>query len=108
MHDDFGVAARVEDVPERLQLRDQLLVVVDLAVEDDDDRAVLVVERLLAGREVDDRQAAMTEPDARLEVHALAVRPAVRLRVVHALQQRAVEVAAAAGVEQSGDAAHVR
>ncbi len=35
--DDFGVAAGVEDVAQRLQLGDQFLVVVDLAVEDDAD-----------------------------------------------------------------------
>ncbi len=56
VHDHFGVAARAEGVPERRQLGDQLLIVVDLAVEDDDDAAVLVVQRLLAGRQVDDRQ----------------------------------------------------
>ena len=106
MNDHLGVAARVEYVAERLQLRDQLLVVVDLAVEDDDDRAVLVVERLLARGEVDDRQSAVAKPDARLEVQPLAVRTAMRLRVVHALQQRAIEVAACASVEEAGDAAH--
>ena len=80
VHDDLGVAARAEDVAERLQLGDQLLVVVDLAVEDDDDAAVLVEQRLLAGREVDDRQAAVAEADARLDVKAAFVGAAMVLR----------------------------
>ena len=44
--------------------RAQLAVVVDLAVEDDPDRAVLVRERLLAGDEVGDREPAVAEPAA--------------------------------------------
>ena len=44
--------------------RPQLPVVVDLAVEDDRDRAVLVAHRLVRGRrEVDDREPAVAEPD---------------------------------------------
>ena len=58
----------------------EFLEVVDLAVEDDDDGAVLVEQRLLAGRDVDDRQAAVAEADARLEVQAALVRAAVQLR----------------------------
>jgi hypothetical protein len=48
--DDFRVAQRAEDVAERDELGNQRLVVVDLAVEDDADAAVLVVQRLLPGR----------------------------------------------------------
>jgi hypothetical protein len=42
--------------------------VVDLAVVGDDDRAVLVVEGLLAGGEIDDGQALVGEPDPRLDL----------------------------------------
>jgi hypothetical protein len=62
VHDDFGVAAGVEDVAERLQFGDQFLIVVDFAVEDDANALVFVVQRLLAGGQVDDREAAMAEP----------------------------------------------
>jgi hypothetical protein len=54
MDDDLGVAARAEHVTQRDELRNQLAIVVDLAVEDDDHRAVLVEKRLLAGLQVDD------------------------------------------------------
>jgi hypothetical protein len=59
--DHFGVALRPEHVAQRLQLGHELEIVVDLAVVDDDDRVVLVVERLLAGRQVDDRQPPVTQ-----------------------------------------------
>src|SRR5690606_20998535 len=82
--------------------------VVDLAVEDDRHRAVLVEQRLLAGGEVDDGQAPVRERDARLEVVATFVRAAMVLDVVHALHEGTVEVALAAGVEEAGDATHDR
>jgi hypothetical protein len=56
------------------------LVVVDLAVEDDDHRAVFVEQRLLAGGDVDDRQPPVAEADAGLDVQAALVRAAVVLR----------------------------
>src|SRR4051794_41206892 len=49
----LGVAAGPEPVPRPLELAHQLAVVVDLAVLDDDDRAVLVGDRLVAARQVD-------------------------------------------------------
>ena len=63
MDDHLGVAVRAEAVPARLELGADVGEVVDLAVEDDPDRAVLVGERLIAGREIDDAQAAMPEAD---------------------------------------------
>ena len=51
--------------PAALELGAQLAEVVDLAVEDDADRAVLVEDRLVAARQVDDRQAAHPQGDAR-------------------------------------------
>jgi hypothetical protein len=79
------------------------LEVVDLAVEDDDDRAVFVEQRLLPRSDVNDRQALMSETDARLKVHAALVGPAMPLRVIHALQHRARDIVPAAGVEDAGD-----
>ena len=97
-----------ERVAERGELGDQLLVVVDLAVEDDRDAAVLVEQRLLAGGDVDDRKPAVAEPDARLEVQPAAVRAAMVLRLVHAVEQVARDLAAAARVEDACESAHGR
>jgi hypothetical protein len=80
MHDDLGVAA-VWKVGPAPQFGDERLEVVDLAVEHDDDRAVFVEQRLLAGRDVDDGQAAVAEPDAGLDVQAALVRAAMVLRL---------------------------
>ena len=106
VHDALGVALGVEHMAQGLQFRNQVLVVVDLAVEDDDDRAVFVEQRLLAGGHVDDRQPAVTEAHAGLDVQAAFVRAAVGLRRVHAAKDAVVDGALAAGVEEAGDAAH--
>ena len=105
--DDLGVALGVEAVAGGLQFGNQFLVVVDLAVEDHDHRAVLVEQRLLAGGDVDDAQPPVAEAQPGLDVQAAFVGAAVGLRVVHALEHGVPHRALAAGVELAGDAAHV-
>ena len=80
-----SVSLRVRNTwPSAVELGDQFLEVVDLAVEDDGDGAVLVEQRLLAGGHVDDRQPPMAEADARRDVQTALVRAAVVLALVHA------------------------
>src|SRR5580704_7115296 len=57
VNDRFRVGAGVEAVPRGLELPPQLTEVVDLAVEDGPDRSIFVVDRLVAGGEIDDAQA---------------------------------------------------
>jgi len=104
--DDLGVALGAEAVAQRLELGHEFLEVVDLAVKDDADAAVLVEKRLLAGGDVDDRQAAVAKAQARLDVQAAFVGAAVVLRIVHSRQRRAVDRTGTAGIEEAGDAAH--
>jgi hypothetical protein len=54
VNDDLGVALGAECVARACELRNELLEVVDLAVEDHGDAAVLVVKGLLPGRQIDD------------------------------------------------------
>ena len=106
MHDHFGVAARAEGMTQCRQFGNERLEVVDLAVEHDDDRAVFVGQRLLAARDVDDGQAAVAEPDTGLDVQVAFVRAAVMLRLVHAVQYVARNVATVARVENANETAH--
>ncbi len=76
--DRLGVAARAEAVAAGLQLGPQLGVVVDLAVEDDLDRTVLVGHRLVPPGEVDDAQPAHPDGQAAFHPVALVVRAPVR------------------------------
>src|SRR6185369_13669 len=63
VHDHFRVRTGPEAVSLRLERGHQRLEVVDLAVERDPDRPVLVRQRLLSRGQVDDREPAMAEPD---------------------------------------------
>ena len=92
----------VKSRPSADELLAQVEVVVDLAVVGDRVAPVGGVHRLLAVRDVDDRQPPVGQAARAARDDALAVRPAVLLAVVHPLQQRVV------GVESvvAGDAAH--
>ena len=101
----LGVALRRELVPGALEPLAQLAVVVDLAVVDDLDAAVLVADRLVAAREVDDRQAPRRKRDAALDERAGAVGAAVHERVVHRLDDARVD-GRAVERQQAADATH--
>ena len=72
--------------PAALELGAQLGVVVDLAVLDDDDAAVLARDRLVAALEVDDRQPPRGQPGLAVDHLAPAVGPAVPQRRAHRAQ----------------------
>ena len=105
MDEHLGVAARREAVPGALELVPQLAVVVDLAVLDDRDPAVLVRDRLVARREVDDREPPGREaPPTRRRKAPSGVGPAVDERRAH--RREAAGVDGAAGHRDSADPAH--
>ncbi len=83
MGQDLGVAVGGQPVPAGQHHLAQLGVVVDLAVVDHDDRAVLVGHRLGTARHVLDRQPAVAEVDRLPVEEALAVGPPVDDRVGH-------------------------
>ena len=81
--DHFAVALRDEAMPASFELPAQLLVIVDLAVAHEPDRALGVGERLAAPQQVDDGQSPMTERGGTVPVDALAVGAAVHERGQH-------------------------
>ena len=83
---DLGVAAAREAVPAAPQVLTDRGVVVELAVLDRPDRAVLVREGLVPALDVDDAEAACTDRRARRDVRAAVVRATVRHRVGHAVE----------------------
>ena len=87
------------------QLVAQLPIVVDLAVEDDDDGAVLVVDRLVARLEVDHREALDPERDVAVSVEPAGVGPAVLERRAHPRRKPRIH-GVPVGPELSDDSAH--
>ena len=91
VHEHFGVALGGEPVAASLELGPKLAVVVDLAVLDDPDRLVLVADRLIAAREIDDGQASRSEADVAVDVRATAVGAAVNEGLVHRSQDLGID-----------------
>ena len=106
MDDDLGIAARAKDMAERSEFGHQRLEIIDLAVEDDANRTILVVERLIAAREIDDGEPAVAEPDARPIVETVAVGAAMGENVGHTSKQAPIRVATPTIIEDTGYPAH--
>ena len=82
--------------------------VVDLAVVDDPDALVLVRHRLSTARDVDDRQAAVSEADRPVDPEPLTVRSPMAQHVPHALQTRLVDGLSWIQIDDANDPAHGR
>ena len=81
---DFGVARASEKVPSRTKIARNLAVVVDLSVVREPEPAIFARHRLVTRRrKVEDRQAAVTEDDGRVDQEPCIVRAAVRECVGH-------------------------
>ena len=104
--DRLRVRRGVEGMPTRLELAAELPEVVDLAVEDDPHRAVLVPDGLAPGLEVDDPQAPHPQAHPRTQMKAVVVGAAMGddpAHCAHLVQGDWAPVEA----QRAGDAAHV-
>src|SRR5438309_9741422 len=108
MEDDFGIAATSKPMALAIEEPSQFAIVVDLAVEHDDQRVVFVRDRLMPAFHIDDGQTARPQRRARLVEEPLTVRTAV----THCGRPRAhlprLDGRPAATVNDSADAAPVR
>src|SRR5262249_2995921 len=108
MDNDLGVGIRGEPVSPRLETGPQIPVVVDLAVEHDPDRAVLVGQRLMTADQVDDAEAAHPEANRAVGVDTLVVWSPVDDRLAHRPDSARFDGLVAVFIELSGYAAHCR
>src|SRR5215469_4542642 len=83
-------------------------VIVNLAVEGDDNAAIQAGHGLLAGIEIDDGQPAMGKSQAGFEMKTITIRPPMTNGVAHGLDDRLVGFSVIPAVEPSRDPAHVR
>ena len=102
----FGVAVRGEPVAALEQFFAQLGVFVELAFEGDPDVARFVGQRLPAAGDVDDREPAIAERDARLDVDVFVVGTAMRDRGRHAQQSIRRKMPPAGQIDCSCNATH--
>ncbi len=106
MYDGLGIALRPVTVAMRFKLRAELGVVVDLAVEDDPDGLVLVGERLVASRQINDAQPPVTEYRLRVREDPRIVWPAMGDDVAHLQHARAVIRVQLLRCDESCDSTH--
>src|SRR5690242_19157448 len=92
----------------RLQLRAQLLKIVDLTVAYAYDGAVLIVDRLMAAADIDDGKAPHTEQQFAIDKCAFVVRSAMKRDRTHARQQRTIDRCRVLERNDSVNAAHAR
>ena len=82
--------------------------VVDFSVEDDGDCAIGIEHRLVAGREINDRKAAVTQANPGPVIISLAVGTAVANGVCHGAHDCAINGTLARHVERAAYTAHER
>ena len=99
---------RRQGVAARHQLSAQLAMVVDLAVEHELDRAVLVAHRLLAHRRIHHAQSPHAERDVRRDVATLLVGTAMHDRRAHRAQRQLPLALGARAPCEADDPAHRR
>src|SRR5262249_49972285 len=106
MNDDLGVGPRSEAMPGSPELVSQVIEVVDLPVEDDPDRPVLVAHGLVAGRRaVDDAEPPVGKPDARRRPDPAIVGTACQHDIAHPFQHGRLGAVPRA-IEDSCDPTH--
>ena len=103
---DFCVAVGPEAMPLALEFGTQFEVVVDLAVERDDELPILGGHRLLAARDVDDRQPTMREAEAGAQVQTGTIWTAMSDRIRHRAKHGLVDRSRAIREPDPGDATH--
>src|SRR5690349_19801504 len=83
MNDCFGIAGGLQAMAAFEERLTQFLIVVNLPVEDDPNRSVLVADRLLARLEVDDAEPPHAEADTRAKVHPFFIRSTMHQHLTH-------------------------
>ncbi len=106
MDDDLGIAARGELVARLLETGPQLAEVVDLAVADDDEIAVLVADRLMAAGDVDDRQPPHAEEQLIVDEATLVVGSSMQNGAAHAREHGGIGPSRTAQTQHAVDSAH--
>ena len=103
----LGVGLRGKHMAAQLQIRAQVLEIINLAVAGEDDLSVLAVQRLATARRVDDRKTAKRHSHFIFQEIPLRVRPPVRDGVRHSAQ-RLRRVVGQTPICETGNAAHTR
>src|SRR3954468_15902954 len=107
LKDDLGIRCRPEFVAVSCKLSLELPKIVDLSIVDDADLPIVGDHGLLCGgRQIDNRQAAMAEPDGTLDPNAFSIRATMGDSTCHGRDQIAVNRLMPVEVQDSCNSAH--
>src|SRR5437016_2176806 len=105
MNDDLGIGPRIETMTLPLEGGSQAFEVIDFAVEDDPNRTIFVMDRLMACGQIDNAEPAHTEAHAVLHVIARIIRSAMHHGIAHRLNF-VFKYRLPAEAQQTGDSTH--
>src|ERR1700736_1944189 len=106
MQQHLGIALGSEPVTLLEQGRSELKIVKDLSIEDDTHRAIFIEHRLIATRDINDRETPHTQCDGSLHVKSTRVGSPMALDIDHPLDL--MDCRPTAYVKDSGYATHER
>src|SRR4051794_38708737 len=106
MRDDLRIAVRNEPMPACPQFIPTLDVIKKLAVKDDDDVTILVVDRLLAVCQTDNAQPARSQDEPGPNQKSLLVGTTVQQRAGHSLNAPLGDRTLSRQIDHACDAAH--
>ncbi len=106
MQNYFRVRTCGKAVPGPLQFSAQLHMVVDLAVENDPECAILVGDGLLAGRQIYNAQPGAANPDLRVHVQTKLIRPTMPDNRQHPAELSYIRRTPAAPIQTANNPAH--
>src|SRR5882724_5226800 len=91
VNDDLGVSIGVKAMAAGLEARSQFGKVVDLSIKNDPDRAIFIVDWLLAGRKIDDAQPTHAQAGAAMDIDPFVIRSTMHDRLAHAVDIRRID-----------------
>jgi hypothetical protein len=106
MKNRLGIALRLIAMTRSFHFPAEDPMVVDLSIEGNPHAVVLIRHRLVAARNIDDRQTAMSETDRPIEPQARAVRPSMLLDLRHPHQTSALRPITHIALHNPGNGAH--
>src|SRR5271157_3635137 len=104
--DNFSIAVGSKDMPPRRQLLTQVGMIVNLTVEYDPKCPILVAERLMSMRKIDDAEAAHGQADIASCIDPLIIRTSMEHRATHPSQKIGIDLLAAIEFQNACDSTH--
>src|ERR1700691_6778442 len=106
MDNHFGVSVRSQAMAAAQKLSAEFGEVINLSVENYPDGAILVKDRLMAARQIDDTEAAHSEAGSIFDKDSFVIRAAMHDGLAHAVNRRRINPIARCGADDTCNSTH--